>query len=210
MRILPILLDALFPPRETEILVRALDADALSRLIEPKIIRNEEDFVIGLLPYALDAVRACILEAKFHDNMRAAQLLGAALSDFLYEFLNESAPFIYDGPIFLPLPLSKKRAKERGYNQAERIVRAAVSMIPQAALDTGLLSRTRDTAPQTTLGGQERRRNLVGAFAATPCDPIRTYIMVDDVTTTGSTIAAARTAMREGGGVHLIAVTLAY
>jgi len=211
MRIFPILLDALFPPRESELLVRSLDAGALSRLMEPRFIQREGVSVIGLLPYAQDAVRACILEAKFHDNARAARLLGAALSDFLHEFLGESLPFIYMEPIVVPLPLSKERLHERGYNQAERIARVAVQQLPALTLDARALRRTRDTPPQTTLGGAERRANLRGAFETSArCDPLRTYIMVDDVSTTGSTMAAACAAMRAGGPTRLIAITLAY
>ena len=211
---LHVLLDAVFPPRETELLVRGLTPDSLADLMQPKIVHENGALtseIIGLFPYAHPAVRACILEAKFHGNKYAAQLLGAALSDFLYEFLSESAPLIYKEPIYIPLPLSTERLRERGYNQAERIASAATSLLLKAACTTHLLRRTRNAAPQTSLGARERRTNLCGAFEVNePCDPCRTYIMVDDVTTTGSTMEAASAAMVEGGAKRLLLIALAY
>jgi predicted amidophosphoribosyltransferase len=72
------------------------------------------------------------------------------------------------------------------------------------------LVRARETMPQTGLPGDARRSNMCSAFsAAHALDPSCTYIVVDDVVTTGATLVAALEAMRKGGATDVAAVALA-
>lgn len=215
MRLLEFLADMALPPRETEALVRSMAEDALCERLRP--VAAGIGGVVSLFPYDDPLVQACILEAKFEGNRRAAELLGRALREFLYEFLAESSAFDPLPPLFVPVPLSPARLKERGYNQVERVLRCtlAAGAYPgsaklRAEIDPGLLARTRETAPQTSVAGTERRRNVAGAFEALSCSPHRTYIVVDDVITTGNTMLAACEALRAGGAKLLLPVTFAY
>ena len=217
-RSLHFLADALFPPRSTELMVRGLDGDALVRLLAPHSVPPREHGprmpdAVALLPYADAHVRACVVEAKFHGNGRAAQLLARALATYLSQFARSGRTGTYT---LLPIPLSTQRLRERGYNQVERVARIALSHpslshIPYIGIDTGILVRTRDTPPQTTLSGAGRRQNLKGAFAiANAPDPRTTYILLDDVSTTGSTLAAAAAELYKGGAHHILPLGLAY
>lgn len=211
MRIAGFILDTVFPPRETEILVRGLSYEELSVALSPVLRGDGAQSVISLFPYIDTRVQACILEAKFEGSQRAAELLGDALYEFLHEFLDERRAFDPMPPLLAPLPLSADRLQERGYNQTERIIEAARTRGLPAVLDIDLLVRTRSTQPQTSLTGRARRSNVAGAFAVTrPCDPYRTYIVVDDVITTGNTMLAACEALRAGGAERLLPLTLAY
>ncbi len=214
-----VLVDAVFPPRGTEQIVRALAArgeGALTAFMRPVCMEEAAApfSAVALLPYAQPEVAACVREAKFGGSIRAAQLLGSVLRDFLREYLAESFLWDAEPPCIVPLPLSPGRLKERGYNQAERIVRAAFGAggqkAAEAVIDTTLLARTRATRPQTSLSARARRKNLAGAFAARACDPHRTYMPVDDVYTTGSTMAAAVAALRQAGARHILPLALAY
>lgn len=214
MRFVTLLADIAFPPREQEALVRALSFDQLAELLSP-VCRGEGGHAAwSLFPYAHPMVEACIIEAKFEGSQRAAEQLGRALREFLHEFLAESAAFEPEGPILVPLPLSAQRLAERGYNQAERVARHAMAGLAGLAgieIDTEILKRTRTTKPQTSLPAHERCANVAHAFAATrACNPHRTYILLDDVITTGNTMAEACRAMRAGGAKRLLPLTLAH
>jgi ComF family protein len=156
--------------------------------------------------YSDTLVKALILEAKFRGSAKATALLGTVLRDFLVEWSEDHI----DAPTMaiIPVPLSPERLRSRGYNQAERICAAALAGLPHA-LSSGLLTRTRDTAPQTELSGDARRKNMEGAFAAGTLDPTHTYIVVDDVTTTGATLHSCADTLTKGGAVKIVLLALA-
>jgi predicted amidophosphoribosyltransferase len=201
----------LFPPRATEVVVRGLSVDELWELLKPFRLPGVAIPIYGLLPYRKGPVHACIVEAKFHGNAVAQELLGGVLARYLLDslaWLDGTTSTI----ALISIPLSKARRRERGYNQAERIASYAASQLGgRAILRPELLERVRNTPPQTSLGGIERRKNLIGAFhAPIPLDLSICYLLLDDVATTGATFLAATEALRASGAQHIQAISLAY
>jgi len=208
MRVLSRFLDLIFPPRETEMLVRTATPAMLGPLLRPALV---ERGMVALAPYRAPLMKALAVEAKFRDGEAAQKLLGGMLADYLLAWDAERRVLDPSPASLVPVPLSAARLRERGYNQAERICRAAARSLPDIALETDLLARVRDTAPQTTLGGALRRENMLGAFRAVqPPDPDHTYIVVDDVMTTGATLSAAVSALRDAGATRVIGLALTY
>ena len=213
MTLFRLLIDLLFPPRDQESIVRDATPESLGAEAAPRTHHLSGASAATLLPYQGRITRASILEAKFAGSTRAASLLGSVLADFLEERLGEEGEPARESLILVPVPLSPQRLRERGYNQAERIAAAALRNLGDETplLDAKLLARTRDTRPQTSLARSERKKNLAGAFACTrPLDPSPTYIVFDDVLTTGSTLAGACKALREAGAVRVEALALAH
>lgn len=113
--------------------------------------------------------------------------------------------------IVVPVPLSRLRLLERGYNQADALA-AGVADEVGAPHVPGLLVRTRPTQPQSKLSRRERRANVEGAFALAPGADVagRRIALVDDVLTTGATVAAAAAMLaRAGAEVDVVALALA-
>ncbi|NUO77036.1 MAG: ComF family protein [Lysobacter sp.] len=101
--------------------------------------------------------------------------------------------------VLIAVPLSRARLRQRGYDQARELARPLARALGLPLLDDAL-RRLRDTAPQSSLDGLARRRNLRGAFAAAfPAAPPARVLLIDDVMTTGATLHAAATALRRAG-----------
>lgn len=206
MELLQRLLDLILPPRPTELLVRSLSVDDFISRIRPQLITFEGTEITTLLSYKDPEVQAAILEAKFHGSEKAQKLLGTVLSEYLNEFSSEEAA-LTGTVVLLPIPLSPARLRSRGYNQVERICRAAKSDLP---INTTTLQRIRDTAAQTTLTRDKRLTNMSSAFASASCDPHTTYVLIDDVTTTGATLITAAATLRHAGAEHILPLALAH
>jgi ComF family protein len=107
----------------------------------------------------------------------------------------------------IPVPLGRRRQRERGYNQSECIARGLERLIG-LPVQTQLLKRVRETSTQTALTPEARHANVAGAFEAAPAGGLR-LVLVDDVFTTGATLAAAAVALSRAGAARVDAVTFA-
>jgi ComF family protein len=124
-----------------------------------------------------------------------------------------------DGPsALIPIPLARKRLRERGYNQSDVLARALARQWRIPVLGE-VLARTRETPTQTALTPETRLANVAGAFEArnAKCG-MRNFafrlssfelILVDDVFTTGATLAEAARALELAGATRVMGVTFA-
>ena len=112
--------------------------------------------------------------------------------------------------LLIPVPLHRRRLRERGFNQAVLLGRplARAWNIP-FSFDT--LRRVRWTAPQITLSADERETNVRGAFSVSAPDAVRgkRILLFDDVYTTGSTVAECCRVLRKAGADSVYIVTVA-
>ncbi len=201
------LLDFLFPPRSDEAVVRGVSRDAFLALLAPVPVRAAHPEAIALLPFADVRVRAAIHEAKYHGSAAAFALLAEALA----EYLRDADLFDPSAAVLVPVPLGRARRRERGYNQVEEVARRAAEILG-IPVDAELLARTRETASQVALERGAREENVRGAFACGARMPgaAHTYILLDDVLTTGATIRAAAGALAEAGAAYVTPVALAH
>jgi ComF family protein len=107
----------------------------------------------------------------------------------------------------IPVPLGGTRQRARGYNQSERIA-AALGKRVGLPVRSDLLFRVRETKTQTALTPEARHANVAGAFRADPAAGLE-LVLVDDVFTTGATLAAAAAALVGTGAKRVEAVTFA-
>lgn len=105
-------------------------------------------------------------------------------------------------PVLVPVPLHRWRQFERRYNQSAELARA-LARITGLTADPLLVSRPRPTPRQVGLSGEQRRRNVQGAFLAHPEALARLagrgVVIVDDVMTTGATVKAVTRALSRAG-----------
>jgi ComF family protein len=154
------------------------------------------DHVWAVHAYAGPLLRA-LARLKFHGQPAWAGPLGAVLS---------SSPVLQHGwDALVPVPLHPARLRQRGYNQAALLARFAHGRLPspRPPLRPRWLTRPRATAAQHRLPAAARHDNLRGAFAAPHPE-----LVIDDVTTTGATLAAARQALLAAGAAEVHALAL--
>lgn len=210
--------DFLFPPRSDEVVLRDVSNDDFLVQVAPRLVGETRPETIALLPFSAASVRAAIHEAKYHGSERAFALLSSALTEYLRD-----ADDGFGKPILVPVPLGKERYRERGFNQVEEIARIALRSLGEEGtrtftLDANLLERIKETQTQVSLERRKREENMRGAFTASP--RLRstsaaeisnhTYIIIDDVVTTGATLQAAVDALKGAGAEHIIPLALAH
>ena len=109
----------------------------------------------------------------------------------------------------LPIPLSRQRLQQRGFNQALLLAR----QLAPGKTSTNMLLRLQHTTAQSQLPRSERLSNLSGAFAIEPLRQPqlqgKTVVLIDDVMTTGATLHAAALALRQAGAAHIAALVVA-
>lgn len=161
------------------------------------------DACLAALPYAYPW-STLVADFKFHQHPGWATSFAALL---------RAAPWVEPAldatDLVLPMPLSKERLRERGYNQAQ--VLAAALDAPRLA--PGVLLRVRNTPPQRTLPRSERLRAVQDAFAVDPLQAHRVrgkrVLLLDDVMTSGASLHAAARVVRAAGAAHVTALVLA-
>jgi len=168
------------------------------------------------------ALRGLMPLLKYDGVRPAGNVLGRMLAEAMagLKFAAEKAP------LMIPVPLSAGRGRQRGFNQAEEIARAALqhwedkiaparTPVPhrpsELELNTSALRRTRETQSQTGLTRHQRRANLRGAFVAARPEQIagREIILVDDVYTTGTTAYECARVLRRAGATEVYVATAA-
>ena len=112
-----------------------------------------------------------------------------------------------DSLTLIPIPLGPARLRARGYNQSAVLARALGALLGAPIFEAGL-QRKRETATQTALTPEARAANLAGAFVARVTPP-RHPVLVDDVFTTGATLAEAAGALFAAGAKRVTAITFA-
>lgn len=107
----------------------------------------------------------------------------------------------------VPVPLGRRRRRERGYNQAAVLARE-LGRILTLPVHTDVLRRVRETRPQVKLTGDERLHNVADAFAAASTARDCAWLLIDDVCTTGATLGACAEALHRAGATDVYATTV--
>ncbi len=174
------LFDSLFPAREC---LQELEHEDRVSFLRHYVPRRTTPGVC-LSTYTNPKIKAAVTANKFYNSKKAAFLLSALLEQWLKTVPQTSI-------VFVPIPLSARRQRKRGYNQVTRII----SCIEGQSLPiANLLKRTKDTTPQTSLSRKERLKNMTNAFTYQPQsldESVAHIVIIDDVVTTGATMRAA-------------------
>lgn len=195
------LLTLLFPREQRKTRLTRLTSKDLLPFIRYERRPIEDIYVATFFSYEDMLIRDLIWTLKYEGNRHAALLCAEILADSILEELTESASFEMTPPLLIPIPLAPERERERGYNQVRWVAQAVLPLLHNRLHLSEELVRIRHTPRQTTLSRQERKGNVTGAFAVKNAEVIsgRHCILLDDVVTTGSTLAEAGRTLKNAG-----------
>ncbi len=150
-------------------------------------------------------VKEMIHNFKYEHKVQLRRPLGILTAQRLQDFAISCAP-----DILIPVPLHNRRLRQRSFNQAV-LLAEVLAKYWQLPLCRTNLQRIRWTEPQISLDARERRANVRGAFAVASAELLngKRVILVDDVYTTGSTVAECAKVLRKAGAAAVYVVTTA-
>lgn len=150
-----------------------------------------------------DVIRKAIHDMKY----RSVRAISPCLARFLADSM-AADPMPAD--VLVAVPLHPRRLRQRGYNQSGLLAGEVGRSTGLPVLD-GCLIRVKQARPQVRAASiEERRRNVIGAFA---CRDDRAHgkqvILIDDVCTSGATLESCASALKNGGAASVWGLTLA-
>lgn len=220
MNVLPIvasLLDALFPPQTTGRYTSLID-QLLHGLKTPHPAHYDAILAslssTSLFSYADPASRALVKALKYEGRKDVVSWIALQAAELLRHELSEKYLLEQKPTLIIPIPLTKKRFIERGFNQSALIARAIADKLPKITeYDDTLLKRIDFDQSQTKARTRkERAKNIQGAFTITDSESIRDrdVLIVDDVITTGSTIREAMRVLQDTGARSVSGFSVAH
>lgn len=151
------------------------------------------------------ALRSAIHAFKYSGVRALAPTLATGMRDALV-----AHGVLADNPILVPVPMWPSRQQERGYNQAHELAHH-LGLLCALEVRTDLLARARNTQSQVSSATREQRiAHMEGAFSCPVLLPSQPLVIIDDVITTGTTVASCRQALLSAGARDVRILGLAH
>jgi ComF family protein len=195
-------------------------SDSDGQLLCPLCSRVQQNFVKAVAYGGYEGgLRELIHLMKYGGVRPAATVLGRMLADAISGC---EAGFGAAPVVVVPVPLHRSKRRQRGFNHAELIARAALKVrsaegstvhrtVGGMVLCADALERKRETQSQIGLTSHQRRKNVRGAFAIRRAQEVngREVLLVDDVYTTGATVSECARVLRRAGATKVWVATVA-
>ena len=171
---------------------------------------QREYLLYAATSFSIQGIRALIHALKYDRIHECAEIL----AEFLFVYARKHN-VSFENSLLIPVPLSKERTRERGFNQAEKIAQEFIQKLefhnlPAPKLSP-ILTRRKNTLSQTQCADLfSRKKNVRDAFALTGnMDATKNIFVIDDVFTTGSTMNEAVRTLKQNGAENVSALVVA-
>ena len=209
------ILDFIFPKSESVFELESMPVGVLLNKLSPAR-EIEDERLIVLFDYKDPSVRMMVWELKYKGNRNIGRKFAEIMLDIIRHELAERALFEnFINPILVPMPVSNKRRRERGWNQTEIVAEEMLKLednLFEYSPNILVKHLHTDSQARTHATKRERLENLSDSMSVINADNIkdRNVILLDDVTTTGSTFAEAKRALKQAGAKKILCVAIAH
>jgi len=208
------ILDFIFPKEKNVLYLENL-AKQNSLLKLPEGFIDEPSFAEVVFDYSDPKVRTLVWAIKYKGNKVLADAVGSILYErIIGKFGEDSISLDKNSFVLIPIPISKERRNERGFNQSELVCDGIIKNDSEKIFEylPSVLLRNRNTPPQTKLKKKDRLKNLEGCFSVRNPEKIsrKNILLIDDVSTTGSTFKEARKTLLSAGAKKIWAFAVAH
>ena len=174
----------------------------------------EYSWIISVWNYKDPRIKRLLWKFKFENKFSVIEDLGVYLYDHLCDELTERALFDnLKSPILVPIPLSLKSLRKRGYNQSKIIATELARRSHGSLQIEDALQKKKETETQHSIKNRsERLRNLRGVFEIKNSADVagKNIVLIDDITTTHGTLIEAKRVLRANGAKKIIGFTIAH
>ncbi len=216
MKFLNTILDIIFPRRCVACGLSGADFCVKCLSYSPGAERETAKWIFPLYDYRHPPIKKALWLFKYQGKKRLASVFAEIIHGKILEELSElSIMENFTDPILIPIPLSRERYKERGYNQAELICQELekIDGNKNFKLENDILIKPRETEHQARIENRSARlKNIVGSFSVKneKLAKGKNIILIDDITTTGATLTEAKKTLKRAGARKIIAFTVAH
>jgi competence protein ComFC len=182
----------------------------------PPVKQEGEKWIFSLYDYRHPLVKKSLWLLKYKGRKQIANIFAEVMYGIILEELSDFALIEnFREPILIPIPLTKKKQRRRGFNQAQLIAERLVKLDDNKnfVLNTDILVKSVETKQQANIKDKKGRlHNLADSFAVVNTKKIKdkNIILIDDITTTGTTLKEAKKALKKAGAKKFIAFTVAH
>jgi len=182
----------------------------------PVAERESAKWIFPLFEYRHPLIKKSIWLLKYKGKKRIAKIFAEVLYGKILEELSDLTLLEnFYQPVLIPIPLSAKRKRERGFNQAELICHEIIKLDKNKnlILEKSVLIKPKNTEHQARIENRNKRlKNIIGSFAIKNSEKIqnKNIILIDDVSTTGATLSEAKKILKQAGAKKIIAFTVAH
>jgi len=202
------LISILFPDKE-----EILSTDSFQTLTKAV---NDNPYIFSIFYYKNAVVKKLIKFIKYKGDKKVTKQISKIIYDYLLEDISEKIEIHnFTNPIIIPIPATRHRMREHGFNQCERIVKYIEKMDENNYFNFEYknLIKIKESESQAHAKNKvERFKNIKNSFAILTAEKIirRNIILIDDVWTTGATLEEARKELLKAGARSVVAYTIAH
>jgi competence protein ComFC len=214
-KIYEFLIDTLFPPDKRVREIENMDTGVFIQKAQKSLADETSNEIMSLFLYKDPLVKTAILEVKSYGNKKVAKIIGKAVYDLLLEEISDLILFShFTHPLIIPIPITRKSMRKRGWNQCELILNGIQEKQSELIFEVrkDILFKVRETGDQVGKGRKERFENLKNCFQVKNPTLVkeRNIIVFDDILTTGATLLEAKRTLKQAGAKRVILVAFAH
>ncbi len=176
---------------------------------------NEENFIFSLFDYKQNKTKQIIRHLKNNNDIFLKKEIAHLMYEFIIDYISDQQELsFFNKSLIIPVPISKKRLKERGFNQTHTIAKYLAKEL-NGKFSKRIIQKHKTTKKQALINNRkERFDNVKDVFSVIKKNKEiiknKDIIIIDDLATTGATLLEIKKVLKKNNARNVIAITIAH